>query len=256
MLFQVKTEEPYVLEEKGWGEFDMRIVLYFTDNLTDPKVLTFDLNFAQSNYSKTHKVEFPNASPELIKLLARDPSVNTFSSRKGGKQPISSSNSKSKSKSNNDNNSNDNSSTSSSSVSRQTAKKRPASSAPHAKTAKKVKPEIIKHDLTKTKPEKYPKKISYSPTSLPRSPSFNDLSPAPNSLPSSSPAHSHITTATPDSADEKIVSSSPSNITIHDENTDHVYTMSDVYNLDPIHRAKLDEETRERWGIPEVKRSV
>jgi hypothetical protein len=29
--------------------------------------------------------------------------------------------------------------------------------------------------------------------------------------------------------------------------------MSDVYNLDSIHRAKLDDETRERWGIPEVK---
>ncbi|CAO3611795.1 unnamed protein product [Mucor hiemalis] len=43
---RVKTEEPYVLEEKGWGEFDMRILLYFADNLTDPKVLTFDLNFA------------------------------------------------------------------------------------------------------------------------------------------------------------------------------------------------------------------
>lgn len=234
----------------------MRIVLYFTDNLTDPKVLTFDLNFAQSNYSKTHKVEFPNASPELIKLLARDPSMNTSSSRKGG-QSISSS--KSKSKSNTDHNSNDtNSSTSStsSSNSRQTAKKKPASSAPHAKTAKKAKPEnnMSKHDPTKTKPEKYPKKISYSPTSLPRSPSFNDLSPAPNSIPNSSPAHSHITnTATPDSTDEKLVSPSTNTI-LDDENANHVYTMSDVYNLDSIHRAKLDDETRERWGIPEVKK--
>lgn len=239
----------------------MRIVLYFTDNLTDPKVLTFDLNFAQGNYSITHKVEFPNASPELIKLLARDPSVSTTSSRKGGKKPISStisnSSSKSKSKNNTDNNNNnDNSSnSSSSSSSRQTAKKKPASSTPHAKTAKKAKPETIKHELTKSKPEKYPKKISYSPTSLPRSPSFNDLSPAPNSIPNSSPTHSHITTATPDSTDEKIVSSKspPANITIPDNNADHIYTMNDVYNLDSIHRAKLDDETRERWGIPEVK---
>jgi hypothetical protein len=184
---QVKTEEPYALEEKGWGEFDMRVVLYFTDNLTDPRVLTFDLNFAQSNYSLTHKVEFPDASPELIKLLAKDPTT----SRKGGKKPISSvssNNSKPKSKSNNDNNN-------SSSNSRQTAKKKPASSSPHAKTAKKAKPETIKHEpITKSKPEKYPKKSSYSPPSLPRSPSFSDLSPAPNSILNSSPSYSHKTT--------------------------------------------------------------
>ncbi|KAI7892967.1 uncharacterized protein EV154DRAFT_479878 [Mucor mucedo] len=225
------------------------------DNLTDPKVLTFDLNFAQGNYSKTHKIEFPNASPELIKLLARDPSVNTSSSRKGGS---SISSSKSKSKSSTDNNINDtNSSTSSSSSSnsRQTAKKKPASSSssssntPHAKTAKKAKPENMpKPDPAKSKPEKYPKKTSYSPTSLPRSPILNDLSSAPNS----SPAHSQITsTATPDSIDEKIVSPSTNTTVPDNDNADHVYSMSDVYNLDSIHRAKLDDETRERWAIPE-----
>ncbi|GAA5799538.1 hypothetical protein HPULCUR_004954 [Helicostylum pulchrum] len=139
-----RREEPYVLEEKGWGEFDMRIVLYFTDNLTDPR---------------------------------------------------------------------------------------------------KAKPE------TKSKPEKHPKK-TYSPSPIPRSPSFNNLSPAPNSISTSSPAYSHITTATPESNnDEKIVS--PENNLIQDEG-EHAYTLRDVYNLDSIHRAKIDEETRERWGIPEI----
>ncbi|KAI9269970.1 yeats family-domain-containing protein [Helicostylum pulchrum] len=246
-------EEPYVLEEKGWGEFDMRIVLYFTDNLTDPRVITFDLNFAQSNYSITHKLEFPNASPELIRLLAKDPSTNA---RKGGKKPISLTNNNNKSKpkkintetNNNDNNNNESGnssrsssrSRSSSSSGRQTAKKKPET---HTKTAKKAKPE------TKSKPEKHPKK-TYSPSPIPRSPSFNNLSPAPNSISTSSPAYSHITTATPESNnDEKIVS--PENNLIQDEG-EHAYTLRDVYNLDSIHRAKIDEETRERWGIPEI----
>lgn len=258
-LHEVKTEEPYVLEEKGWGEFDMRIVLCFVDNVTDPKVLTFDLHFAQSNYSTTHKLEFPNASQELIKLLAKDPS----SSRKGGKKPMSSTSSstsnKSKSKSNNDNNNANNNSNSSSS-SRQIAKKKPVSSSPHAKTAKKAKPEsttTITTPATTTKSkstEKYSKKSSYSPPSLSRSPS---LSPAPDSP----PLHSHITnTATPDSSttstsnekNSSVKTSPAKNNTILDGNAEHIYNMHDVYNLDAIHRAKLDEATRERWGIPEV----
>ncbi|KAI8351460.1 yeats family-domain-containing protein [Choanephora cucurbitarum] len=81
---RVKKEEPYILQEKGWGEFDMRVVLYFTENITDPQVLLFDLNFALSNYSITHTVKFPNASPELIELLSREPLP-----RKGGKKPMS-----------------------------------------------------------------------------------------------------------------------------------------------------------------------
>lgn len=81
----VKMEEPYVLQEKGWGEFDMRVVLYFTNDITDPQVLLFDLNFALSNYSTIHTVEFHNASPELKQLLSDHP----FSPRKGGKKPMS-----------------------------------------------------------------------------------------------------------------------------------------------------------------------
>ncbi|KAI9483065.1 MAG: yeats family-domain-containing protein [Benjaminiella poitrasii] len=72
---RVKEEEPYMLQEKGWGEFDMRIVLYFRENITDPQVLLFDLNFAMSNYTVTHTIEFPNASPELIRLITIDAST-------------------------------------------------------------------------------------------------------------------------------------------------------------------------------------
>lgn len=46
----VVTKEPYVLQEKGWGEFDMRIVLNFANNVAT-EVLLFDLSFMQSSYS-------------------------------------------------------------------------------------------------------------------------------------------------------------------------------------------------------------
>lgn len=49
------TCEPYMLQEKGWGEFDLRIVLYFVDNLVPPEVISFDLNFRASSYSVIHK---------------------------------------------------------------------------------------------------------------------------------------------------------------------------------------------------------
>lgn len=48
--FLVVTKEPYVLQEKGWGEFDMRIVLNFANNVAT-EVLLFDLSFMQSSYS-------------------------------------------------------------------------------------------------------------------------------------------------------------------------------------------------------------
>lgn len=239
---RVKTEEPYVLEEKGWGEFDMRILLYFADNLTDPKILTFDLNFAQSDYSIICKVEFPNASPELIKLLATDPSTNnTHTPRKGGKKPISSMTTSSSSNSNNSKSKSKSSSTDSNN-SRQQAKKKPVSSSPHTKAAKKAKPE--------SKEKSKPQKLSHSPTPLQhtRSPVFNAPSPSTHS----SPSNSHITSDTPESAlsPEEKTKYSPAHT--NDEEVEHIYNMSDVYNLSSIHRAKIDEETRERWGIPEI----
>ena len=50
------TKEPYLLQEKGWGEFDMRIVLYFVNNIANTELLSFDLNFTQSQYSVTKTV--------------------------------------------------------------------------------------------------------------------------------------------------------------------------------------------------------
>lgn len=65
-------KEPYLLQEKGWGEFDMRVVLFFTNNLAEPENIFFDLHFRESTYTISHKIIFKNPSPELIRLLTRD----------------------------------------------------------------------------------------------------------------------------------------------------------------------------------------
>ncbi|CAO3703268.1 unnamed protein product [Rhizopus stolonifer] len=77
LLLQVVKKEPYLLQEKGWGEFDLRALLHFTNNLAAPKIIVFDLNFAQPNYSVVEKIEFPNASAELVHLLSMKPSSPT-----------------------------------------------------------------------------------------------------------------------------------------------------------------------------------
>lgn len=47
----VRAKEPYTLQEKGWGAFDLRIIFHFVDNLVAPQLMWFDLNFAQEAYS-------------------------------------------------------------------------------------------------------------------------------------------------------------------------------------------------------------
>ncbi|KAI9247106.1 hypothetical protein EDC94DRAFT_626495 [Helicostylum pulchrum] len=71
-------KEPYLLQEKGWGEFDMRVVLFFTNNLAEPENIFFDLHFREPTYTILHKIHFQNPSPELIKLLSIElPSTDT-----------------------------------------------------------------------------------------------------------------------------------------------------------------------------------
>ncbi|KAF1807240.1 yeats family-domain-containing protein [Mucor lusitanicus] len=251
---RVKKEEPYVLQEKGWGEFDMRVVLYFTDNITDPQVLLFDLNFALASYSITHSVEFPNASPELVKLLSRDPSSAPASAatsaastpRKGGKKPAPS--------------------TSSSDSSRQ-AKKKPISSSPHSKTAKKAKPEAKSTTLSKKSRKSSTSSSSPAPASAyvaatPQSPIYDQPSPSGYSTHSSP---SLIATSTPDlhpvdtEAEEdeeeeetKAIHSRSSSDSSANRLVDHTYKIADVYNLNPIHHAKLDKRLRDKWDIPDI----
>ncbi|CAO0793772.1 unnamed protein product [Mucor circinelloides] len=246
---RVKKEEPYVLQEKGWGEFDMRVVLYFTDNITDPQVLLFDLNFALATYSITHTVEFPNASPELVKLLSRDPSSASSSTsvsvssapRKGGKKPASST----------------------STTENRQAKKKPISSSPHSKTAKKAKPDT---KSTTSAPSKKSRKSSVSSASpapapafiaAPQSPVYDQPSPSDYSTHSSP---SLIATSTPEVQPEEAEAEEEEMKAIHSRSSsdgsnryiDHTYKIADVYNLNPIHHAKIDKRLRDKWDIPDI----
>lgn len=63
-------QEPYLLQEKGWGEFDMRVELFFKNNLAPPENIFFDLHFREHTYTIMHKIIFQNPSPELIRLLS------------------------------------------------------------------------------------------------------------------------------------------------------------------------------------------
>lgn len=61
---------PFKIVEKGWGEFDMNIVL---TPLGAPKggdqTIQHDLNFQQERYESTHVVTFRNPKPELLSAL-------------------------------------------------------------------------------------------------------------------------------------------------------------------------------------------
>ncbi|KAF8951253.1 hypothetical protein BGZ46_004098 [Entomortierella lignicola] len=64
------SKYPFVLQEKGWGEFDMKIMLYFVDNATAPAVLEHDLNFQSTHYEVPHTLTFkPDLKPSFLKLL-------------------------------------------------------------------------------------------------------------------------------------------------------------------------------------------
>jgi transcription initiation factor IIF auxiliary subunit len=55
-LFLDIKEEPYLLKEEGWGEFDLRIMLHFVDDFAPREIIVFDLNFKEPRYFKLHPV--------------------------------------------------------------------------------------------------------------------------------------------------------------------------------------------------------
>ncbi|KAF9351999.1 hypothetical protein BGX26_010096 [Mortierella sp. AD094] len=64
------TEYPFSLHEKGWGEFDMKIMLHFTDKSVPPFVLDHDLNFQSTHYEVPQTISFrPDLRSSFIKLL-------------------------------------------------------------------------------------------------------------------------------------------------------------------------------------------
>jgi transcription initiation factor IIF auxiliary subunit len=56
----VVRKPPFTLSEKGWGEFDMKITLYFTDKTIIPFTFFHDLNFKKSHYEVPHKLVSTN----------------------------------------------------------------------------------------------------------------------------------------------------------------------------------------------------
>ncbi|KAI8349653.1 hypothetical protein EDC96DRAFT_448462 [Choanephora cucurbitarum] len=51
----------------------MRVVLYFTNHLSEPENIFFDLHFREHTYAILHRVHFRQPSPELIRILTTEP---------------------------------------------------------------------------------------------------------------------------------------------------------------------------------------
>ncbi|KAG0348569.1 hypothetical protein BG004_004814 [Podila humilis] len=69
------TTYPFILQEKGWGEFDMKIRLYFKDKSIPPSVLDHDLNFQSTHYETSHTLTFHRAEVKSSFLKLLNPST-------------------------------------------------------------------------------------------------------------------------------------------------------------------------------------
>ncbi|KAG1451910.1 hypothetical protein G6F56_007961 [Rhizopus delemar] len=69
---RIAFKEPYVLQEKGWGEFDMRVVLYFKHDWAEPENIFFDLHFREPTYTIMHKVTFYQCPLPFIRLITHE----------------------------------------------------------------------------------------------------------------------------------------------------------------------------------------
>ncbi|KAF8534101.1 yeats family-domain-containing protein [Trichophaea hybrida] len=66
---RIVKKPPFLLQEQGWGEFDMNLVLHAIDKGGDHN-LSHDLNFQKNKYESVHNVTFVNPRPNLLKQLA------------------------------------------------------------------------------------------------------------------------------------------------------------------------------------------
>ncbi|KAK1813856.1 transcription factor TFIIF complex subunit Tfg3 [Friedmanniomyces endolithicus] len=61
---------PFTVKEKGWGEFDMQIILSPVGGQKGgDQTINHDLNFQQEEYESTHSVTFRNPKDRLLELL-------------------------------------------------------------------------------------------------------------------------------------------------------------------------------------------
>ncbi|CAO3631003.1 unnamed protein product [Cunninghamella echinulata] len=80
--------EPYTLKEVGWGQFDLRIILNFTDGFAPKEAILFFVNFEQPRYQKIHKIEFHNLSVDWIHFLESLQAVSRESQKGSKKLPV------------------------------------------------------------------------------------------------------------------------------------------------------------------------
>ncbi|KAJ2748273.1 transcription factor TFIIF complex subunit Tfg3, partial [Coemansia nantahalensis] len=68
---QVVRRAPFRVEEEGWGEFDMTVLVHFA-HCTAPLRITHDLNFQEGSvYEKKYRLTVPNPSPGFLALYNR-----------------------------------------------------------------------------------------------------------------------------------------------------------------------------------------
>ncbi|MCJ1411863.1 hypothetical protein MMC19_005955 [Ptychographa xylographoides] len=65
---QAVTSPPFKIQEEGWGEFDMTIVLTAMEKGGET-TLSHDLNFQENRYETKHPVTFKNPKPALLERL-------------------------------------------------------------------------------------------------------------------------------------------------------------------------------------------
>ncbi|CAH1764331.1 8906_t:CDS:2, partial [Entrophospora sp. SA101] len=65
---RIMKKAPFTIIEKGWGEFDMNIRLFFPDKSIDPWNIDFDLNFQKPHY----EIDYTRLANNLSSLEGND----------------------------------------------------------------------------------------------------------------------------------------------------------------------------------------
>ncbi|KAI3403624.1 TAF14 [Candida oxycetoniae] len=100
---RVTKQQPFIVEEQGWGEFDIPIVVHILGINGKPGERKFqhDLNFLQEKYHNDHVISIPvgpNKNPQLNKFLLESGSLpfdegsNNSNGPSGVKRKLESSN--------------------------------------------------------------------------------------------------------------------------------------------------------------------
>ncbi|CAG8502220.1 6907_t:CDS:2 [Funneliformis mosseae] len=83
---RVVRKPPFTLSEKGWGEFDMKIILHYTDKSVPQDTLYHDLNFNKSHYEVSHRLTFKDPKPTFQLLLFHEKPGDTNSPKSSKKK--------------------------------------------------------------------------------------------------------------------------------------------------------------------------